>query len=98
MRIQLDGREIVDAKLTLLYNSLDFRESLLAGIVFFPGAAGHEAEIVDGEYYCIEDGFVSVVEWAVYEDMTAQQGVTHAKQRKPILGAPKRACRPPSQA
>jgi hypothetical protein len=45
----------VNAEPALFYDPLDLREPDFSTVIVFQGTPRHKAEIVDGEYYAIEN-------------------------------------------
>jgi len=75
--IQRNRGEIVYAVAALFDDPLDFRETNFAGIVIFQGAAGHEAEVIDGKDNSTEDRLVAGVKRTVDENVCALDPSAH---------------------
>ena len=59
----------MDAVLAFANDAGDFVEAGVAGVVYFEGAAGAEAELANGKNDGVEDGLIGRVEGAVDEDV-----------------------------
>jgi hypothetical protein len=75
-----DGRGIVYAVAALFDDPLDLRETNFAGIVIFQGAAGHEAEVIDGKDNSTEDRLVAGVKRTVDENVCALDPSAHREE------------------